>query len=145
MIRAIRRTPFGLNRLVTAIGILLTGAIAHAQHDLSWYTVDGGGAMSTAGGVFELSGTIGQPDAGSFTQPMVGGPFELVGGFWALPSTLPCPGDIDNDHDVDISDLSIVLSQFGSIGSGLSGDLDGDGDVDISDLSLLLSNFGTTC
>ncbi|MCC6358994.1 MAG: hypothetical protein IT450_09635 [Phycisphaerales bacterium] len=145
MIRAIRRTPFGLNRLVTAIAILLTGAIAHAQHDLSWYTVDGGGAMSTAGGVFELSGTIGQPDAGSFTQPMTGGVFELVGGFWVFPGALPCPGDIDGDHAVDISDLSTLLSQFGSTGTGMSGDLDGDGDVDISDLTTLLSNFGTIC
>ena len=46
--------------------------------DLSWYTVDCGGAMFTTGGGFELSGTIGQPDAGVMT----GGTFELVGGFW---------------------------------------------------------------
>lgn len=56
-----------------------------------------------------------------------------------------CPGDLDGDNDVDISDLSVLLSQFGSTGGGLSGDLDDDGDVDISDLATLLSVFGTTC
>src|SRR3990170_6278085 len=48
--------------------------------ELSWSTVDGGGGTSTGGG-YELSGTIGQPDASSFAMPMTGGSFELVGGF----------------------------------------------------------------
>jgi hypothetical protein len=51
----------------------------HAQdYDISWYTVDGGGAMMAVGASFELSGTIGQPDAGTLT----GSDFELIGGFW---------------------------------------------------------------
>lgn len=57
----------------------------------------------------------------------------------------PCPGDLDADGDVDITDLSILLSQFGTTGTGLSGDLDADGDVDITDLATLLSAFGTIC
>lgn len=56
----------------------------------------------------------------------------------------PCPGDADGD--VDIADLGIVLSNFGSaVPPGAFGDLDGDGDVDIADLGLVLSNFGTVC
>ena len=53
------------------------------DYDLSWYTIDGGGVMfsTDAGGEYELSGTIGQPDAGG---PMTGGEFELTGGFWVL-------------------------------------------------------------
>jgi hypothetical protein len=46
-------------------------------YDLSWYTIDGGGAFST-GGSYSLSGSIGQPDAGSLS----GGSYTLVGGFW---------------------------------------------------------------
>ena len=44
---------------------------------LSWWTVDAGGG-SSKGGVFALSGTVGQPDAGA----MQGGSFTLSGGFW---------------------------------------------------------------
>ncbi|MCC6357156.1 MAG: PQQ-like beta-propeller repeat protein [Phycisphaerales bacterium] len=58
-----------------------------------------------------------------------------------------CPGDLDGDQAVALTDLAILLSNFGTpSGAGAGdGDLDGDGDVDLSDLSLLLSLFGTTC
>jgi hypothetical protein len=58
-----------------------------------------------------------------------------------------CPGDLDGDADVDLSDLSILLANYG-VTSGAEytdGDLDGDGDVDLSDLSALLSLYGTSC
>ncbi|MCC6358912.1 MAG: hypothetical protein IT450_09225 [Phycisphaerales bacterium] len=54
-----------------------------------------------------------------------------------------CPGDLDGDNDIDIGDLSLLLSAFG--GTGPVGDLDEDGDVDISDLAAILSVFGTPC
>src|SRR3990172_8848829 len=50
------------------------------EFDLSWYTIDGGGVMRSTGGDFELSGTIGQPDAGRMAS--ADGVFELTGGFW---------------------------------------------------------------
>jgi hypothetical protein len=54
----------------------------HAQSfSLDWFTIDGGGGTST-GGVFAVSGTLGQPDASP--QPMTGGNFSLTGGFWSL-------------------------------------------------------------
>lgn len=59
----------------------------------------------------------------------------------------PCPGDIDGDHDVDSTDLSLLLTNFG-LPSGATledGDVDGDGDVDSTDLSLLLTVFGSSC
>ena len=45
---------------------------------MEWYTVDGGGGRSTAGS-WELSGTIGQPDAGTLS----GGETVMLGGFWS--------------------------------------------------------------
>ncbi|MBI5864033.1 MAG: beta-propeller fold lactonase family protein [Planctomycetes bacterium] len=57
----------------------------------------------------------------------------------------PCPGDLDGSGTVDITDLALFLSQFGSVGPGFDGDLDADGDVDITDLALFLSAFGTVC
>jgi hypothetical protein len=47
---------------------------------MDWYKVSGGGGTST-GGVYSVSGTIGQHDAGG---PMTGGNYSLTGGFWAL-------------------------------------------------------------
>ncbi len=53
---------------------------AHAQqYSIDWHTIDGGGGTST-GGVYSVTGTIGQPDAGT----MSGGPFTLAGGFWGM-------------------------------------------------------------
>jgi len=56
-----------------------------------------------------------------------------------------CPGDTDGDNDVDISDLGIVLAQFGTSGGGLQGDVNQDGAVDITDLGIVLANFGSAC
>lgn len=55
---------------------------------IDWYKVAGGGGAST-GGVYSLSGTVGQQDAGG---PLTGGNFSLTGGFWALPSAVQTPG-----------------------------------------------------
>jgi hypothetical protein len=51
---------------------------AWGQYSIDWSTIDGGGGTST-GGVYSVTGTIGQPDAGA----MSGGSFSIVGGFWA--------------------------------------------------------------
>ena len=59
---------------------------------------------------------------------------------------VPCPGDLNADSTVDLTDLSILLNNFGTTGAGPGdGDIDGDADVDLTDLSILLSNFGTPC
>ena len=58
-----------------------------------------------------------------------------------------CPGDLDGDGDVDLSDLAQLLSNYGMTSGAVyeDGDLNGDGDVDLSDLAELLSHYGTTC
>jgi len=111
---------------------------------LDWWTFDGGGEMWTTGGDFELSGTIGQPDAGYMT----GGDFELTGGFWAIVSAggPTCPGDIDGDGDTDHSDLGELLSAWGSQPGDPNwneyADLDGDAQIGHSDLGILLADWG---
>jgi hypothetical protein len=68
-------------RLFLGLGtaLLLTGS-ADAQYSIEWHTIDGGGGTST-GGVYSVSATIGQPDAGAV---MSGGNYTLQGGFWAI-------------------------------------------------------------
>src|SRR5262249_46476369 len=66
----------------------LAAAVSHAQnYSIDWFTIDGGGGTST-GGVYTVSGTIGQPDAGR----MSGGNFTLEGGFWGIIAAVQTPG-----------------------------------------------------
>ncbi len=65
----------------TLVALLLMTTVAVAQGpapDLSWWTIDNGGGLDSSGGSFQLSGTIGQPEAGVLT----GGPYRLLGGWW---------------------------------------------------------------
>ena len=66
--------------LIILISGLLLLASAMAQYTIDWHSLDSGGDAST-GGVYSVSGTIGQPDVG---EPMTGGTFSLTGGFWAI-------------------------------------------------------------
>ena len=68
------------------LAVLAAGLVAAlAQtYKIDWYTIDGGGGMST-GGVYSVTGTIGQPDAG---PTMSGGNFTLVGGFWSIVAAI---------------------------------------------------------
>ena len=66
--------------------VLLSGAVAlvwaqapQQSYSLSWWTVDGGGARSTATNSYTLDGTAGQADAG---PRLAGGNYLLNGGFW---------------------------------------------------------------
>jgi len=63
--------------------------MAHAQsYSIDWYKIAGGGGTST-GGVYSVSGTIGQHDAGG---PLTGGSYSLTGGFWSLISVVQTAG-----------------------------------------------------
>ncbi len=95
-------------------------------------------------------------DDGSGPGLFVGGSFGFVGGADGFPSggfakwglaAPDCVGDLNGDGSVDLDDLSILLVNFGTTGSGTpeQGDLNGDGNIDLTDLSMLLVVFGVTC
>jgi hypothetical protein len=68
---------------------LFSAVCVHGQnYSIDWSTIDGGGGTST-GGVYSVSGTIGQPDAGG---PMTNGQFTVTGGFWSLPTAIQVDG-----------------------------------------------------
>jgi hypothetical protein len=87
-----RRRPRSSLRagVVLLLGLLTVPPLALAQtnYAITWHTVDGGAGTST-GGVYTVSGTIGQPDAGA---PLTNGQYSLTGGFWALPTAVQTPG-----------------------------------------------------
>ena len=68
------------------------------------------------------------------------------GGAEALYKLNPSiPGDANNDGNVDLTDLSTVLNNFGSTTAlWANGNFDGAATIDLTDLSDVLNNFGTT-
>ena len=68
--------------LLLAALLILPATLSFAQtgggYDLTWSTVDGGGATFSEGGGYSLGGTVGQPDAGVLSD----GNYTLAGGFW---------------------------------------------------------------
>ena len=66
-------------RVVLALAALLLLAsvvLAQGGFELSWWSVDGGGATASSGGDYSLAGSIAQPEAGALT----GGGYSLEGG-----------------------------------------------------------------
>jgi len=74
---------------VITLCALLFALGAAAQYAITWSKIAGGGGLQSTGGVYALSGTIGQPDAGG---PMTNGQYSITGGFWALPAVVQTPG-----------------------------------------------------
>jgi hypothetical protein len=69
--------------------VICGATIAAAQtYSIPWSKIAGGGGSST-GGVYSVSGTIGQHDAGT---TMTNGPYALTGGFWSLVQVVQTPG-----------------------------------------------------
>ena len=122
------------------LGLLLVATVAAGDYDLDWNTVDGGGVIRSTGGSFELSATIGQPDAG---QPLTAGDFELTGGFWFGI----VPGDCDEDGGVTLFDYYDLEQCLDGPGGGLTPpacgcfDFDVDNDVDLLDFAEFTIRF----
>ncbi len=62
-----------------------------------------------------------------------------------IASSSSCPGDLDGDGQINLSDLAILLAHYGQSGTYADGDLDCDGVVDLSDLAILLAHYGESC
>ncbi len=69
-----------------ALGLAAIHPSTAQSFGLDWWTADGGGGTSS-GGIYTLSGTIGQPDAGAIS----GAQFTLQGGFWSLTAQSGAP------------------------------------------------------
>ena len=72
---------------IACAGLLAMNAVAQS-YSVDWYKISGGGGTCT-GGTYQVSGTIGQPDAGS---ALAGGNYSVTGGFWSLVSVVQTAG-----------------------------------------------------
>lgn len=122
---------------VAAGGTLLLALAAQAQVAIDWHTMDAGGGTST-GGIYEITGTIGQPDAGPLMQ---GGDVALQGGFWAFIGVLQTDG-APTLHIVNNLDGTATLSWAvaGSEGFVLrvATDLEAEDWADVADMPALV-------
>jgi hypothetical protein len=83
-ILALNHSPCAIATLLLALAL----SAAQAQtYSIDWFTVDGGGG-TTSDGTYEVSGSIGQPDAGL----IVVGDYALEGGFWSDVEAVQEPG-----------------------------------------------------
>jgi hypothetical protein len=135
---------------VISIFVVLAVSTASAQtFDLGWNTIDDGGAMFSAGGVFELGGTIGQPDAGAMT----GGIYELVGGFWSVPSgPAICRGDTNCDGQISYADINPFVQALSNLPAWQvqyptcpwqNCDINADGVVSYADINPFVQKLGS--
>ena len=134
----------GLLTTATVFAVLSIICVAPAladDYDIDWYTFDGGGDVFTSGADFELSGTIGQPDAGL----MSGGNFTLTGGFWAVLAAGPqySLGDLNCDgvlNAFDIDPFVLALTNPGAYQAAYPecdinlADINGDGVINAFDI-----------
>jgi len=117
------------------------------------------GLLDVGGNLFEVPPTSGSyattlsglpSDGGTasagayFTDlPSCSSPADLT--TWTAPSSCECPGDLDGDGIIGVSDTLDMLANFGCIGADCVGDIDGDTIVGVSDILELLSAFGANC
>ncbi len=91
------------------VAALFCGAVqaqSGGGYDLTWNTVDGGGATFSSGGVYSLGGTAGQPDAGNHA----GGVYSQSGGFWYAPAALFSVAKDFSDNNVASVVVTLVCS-----------------------------------
>jgi len=124
-------------RRLAGLALLFAATALADPFSLDWYSIDGGGNMWTTGGSYELSGTIGQADAGVLS----GGGYEVSGGFWVDRLVAPpvCRGDLNCDGTYgagsfrDINPFVLYLSNFAQWQAAYpgcpaeNGDINGDG------------------
>lgn len=78
-----------LSIFALAAALLLPASLQAQNYNIDWYKVAGGGATApSTGGVYAVTGTIGQPDA---SHAMSDGYYTVTGGFWAI-NAIQTPG-----------------------------------------------------
>ena len=125
-----------MKRFSIKLVLLVFTSVCFADYSIDWHTIDGGGGTSS-GGPYQLTGTIGQADAGYHDEA----PYELLGGFW-----VGGPRCIVNLEDF-ATFAAWWLETSCDAGNDYCGgaDLVGEDGVNIDDLKLLASEWLNVC
>jgi hypothetical protein len=98
-----------MKKWILLFGLLLPSWSRAQTYSIDWYKMAGGGGASAganSGGVYAISGTLGQQDAGRATT---GGNYSLTGGFWSLIAAVPAAG-VPNLAIRHVNPGSVVVS-----------------------------------
>jgi hypothetical protein len=76
-----------MKKLIFLFVLLISSPSFAQQYSVPWFKAAGGGGTS-AGGTYQVRGTIGQPDA---SVAMTGGAYSLTGGYWSVISLVQTP------------------------------------------------------
>ena len=82
--------------------------------------------------------------AGTFSRSIQSFPLDSILVGTPPITTNTCPEDVVVNGIIDISDVLLILSQYGCL-VNCQGDVDGDGAVTIVDVLQVLSMFGQNC
>ena len=84
---ASERAPWPMVHCALMLVLLFSGSGLAQDFSVDWHTIDGGGEIQSESAdtppTWQLSGTIGQPDATELID-LSGSGWTLTGGFWAV-------------------------------------------------------------
>lgn len=122
-------------KIDTAGNVLDTAQFGSEQIDYG-RSIDHSNGWLFIGGMTE--GSIGGPNAGSTDAFVVRMDLEL---------RLPCPGDASGDRQVDFTDITAALINYGRVYNSTTGpgDANLNATVDFADITAILEQYGTSC
>ncbi len=119
----------GVSKVELYVDSALIATINSAPYNFSWNTnTYSNGIHNLSVKAYDASGNVASTTPINITVANV------------ISSNL---GDVNGDGHDTLTDLSILLSHYGSSGVHNQGDLDNNGVINLTDLSTLLSHFGT--
>lgn len=110
-----------MRALALLLSLLVCSWQASAQsYSIGWFRIAGGGGTS-AGAPYQVSGTIGQPEAGG---PLTAGNYSLTGGYWSQSFTPQAPAPeiaVEQPSGTDL--LAGGTKDFGSVAPNSTAEL----------------------
>lgn len=139
----------------TGDGAYIKPSVGAAANEGAVYVVAGSSGKVTAAPLNHPAMFLSTAQLGSVVLDIIGNRMDvrflrsngvIRDAFTILKGASSLLGDANLDCVVDLTDLAIVLGNFGQTGvTRADGDVDEDGDVDLTDLARVLGSFGQSC